>query len=414
MKAIEISDGIYHVGVNIREKGYLFEGLWPIPDGVAINAYLVKGEKVALIDSWCTTEEYCPVGVTNLEKHPGSYERILQSVGITPDMVGYVVVNHMEPDHSGWLGHFFQDHPEVQLLCTAKTVPMLRDFYGITKNIRTVKTGDTLDLGKGKELVFYEAPNVHWPETMVTFEKNSGTLFSCDAFGSYGAVEEDAIFDTDLSEEKIKFYESEALRYYANIVATFSKPVLDALAALGPLPIKMIAPAHGIIWKGNPGRVVDLYQKMANYATNGGEKKVCLIWSSMYGHTGTAIDTVREVLKESGIPFAEHRVPQSPTGMVLADAWNSKGLIIAMPSYEYKMFPPMAHLLADLKLKHMFHKKVFRLGSFGWVGGAEKHFQTAVQGMDWDLLPSLEWAGQPTTDIIESLKERVKLLVSSL
>lgn len=414
MKAIEISSGIYRVGVNIEDKNYLFEGLWPIPTGVAINAYFVKGEKVALIDSWCTTEEYCPVGVSDLEAHPGAYEKVLKSVGITPDMVSHVVVNHMEPDHSGWLGHFFKDHPHVQLICTAKTVPMLRDFYGITENIRTVNSGDTLDLGGGKELAFYEAPNVHWPETMVTFEKSSGTLFSCDAFGSYGAVHDDAIFDTDLSEEKIQYYESEALRYYANIVATFSKPVLDALAALAPLPIKMIAPSHGIIWKGNPGRVVELYRKMAEYATNGGEKRVCLLWSSMYGNTEKAINAVREALKASGVPFTEHRIPQSHTGMVLADVWRSRGIIVAVPSYEYKMFPPMSHVLADLKMKHVFHKKAFRLGSYGWVGGAEKHFQAMVQGMHWDLMPSLEWPGAPSDEILAGLKDRVKSLTDSL
>ena len=414
MKAIEISQGIYRVGVNIREKDYLFEGLWPIPDGVAINAYFVKGDKVALIDSWCTTEEYCPVGVVDLEQHPGSYERILASVGITPDMVSHVVVNHMEPDHSGWLGHFFKDHPHVQLICTAKTVPMLRDFYGITENIRTVKTGDSLDLGGGKELVFYEAPNVHWPETMVTFEKNSGTLFSCDAFGSYGAVEEDAIYDTDMTPEKLDFYERETLRYYANIVATFSQPVLNALSALGGLPIKMIAPSHGLIWKGDIGRIVGLFKRLADYAKNGGEKKICLMWSSMYGNTGVAIDTVREALKESGIPFSEHRIPDSPTGMVLADAWESKGYIIAMPTYEYKMFPPMAHLISDLKLKHMFHKKVLRLGSFGWAGGAEKDFQANIEGMHWDCLPSVEWAGSPTKETLQTLKDSVKKLAASL
>ncbi|MGL4524452.1 MAG: FprA family A-type flavoprotein [Spirochaetia bacterium] len=414
MKAIEISEGIYRVGVNIRDKDYLFEGLWPIPTGVAINAYFVKGDKVALVDSWCTTDEYCPVGVNDLEKHPGSYERILESVGASPKDVAYVIVNHLEPDHSGWLGGFYKDYPEVQIICTEKAVPMLRDFYGITENIRAVKSGDTLDLGGGKEFVFYEAPNVHWPEVMVTFEKNSGTLFSIDAFGSYGAVEDNAIFDTDLSEEQLMYYQNETLRYYANIVASFSQPVLNALEALGPLPIKMIAPAHGLIWKGNPGRIVSLYAKLAGYAKNGGEKKVCLLWSSMYGNTGVAIDTVRAALKESGIEFSEHRIPDSPTGMVLADAWESKALIIAMPSYEYKMFPPMANLISYFKLKHFYHKKVLRMGSFGWVGGAEKDFQATVQGMHWDIMPSIEWPGRPTDDVLKKLKEDVKKLAASL
>ncbi len=415
MKAVEVVNDIYHVNVNIApDTDYLFEGLWPIPNGVSINSYIVKGQKSALIDSWCTTEEYCPVGVNDLEKHPGAYESILATIGLTPKDIAYVIVNHMEPDHSGWLGNYLKHHPETQIICTKKAKPMLESFYGLIENIRTVSTGDTLDLGNGKELVFYEAPNVHWPEVMVTFEKNSGTLFSCDAFGSYGSVSPDGIFDDQLPEDKIKFYESETLRYYANIVASFSSFVLSAINALGSLPIKIIAPSHGIVWRKDPLRVINHYVQLANYATSGGDKVVTILWSSMYGNTAATIETIRNTLTESGISYYEHRIPQTHSGFALADVWRSKGLIIAAPTYEYKMFPPMSHLLDEIKLKHMKNKYIFTLGSYGWAGGGMKDCIHKTEGLSWEHIPSVAWAGKPTAEVLENIKKGVHALLSEL
>jgi len=182
MKATKITDGIYRLGVNL-DGDLLFEGMWPIPDGVSINSYLVRGEKTALIDL-----------VEDIGDKPAEYEEALASaVGDTP-RIDYLVVNHMEPDHTGWLRDFYKKNPEIEIFITAKGAPVLKAFCGIENNVHVVKTGYTLDLGLGKTLTFYEAPNVHWPETMVTYENSSKTLFSCDAFGSYGAIT-GAVFD---------------------------------------------------------------------------------------------------------------------------------------------------------------------------------------------------------------------------
>jgi anaerobic nitric oxide reductase flavorubredoxin len=403
MKAVQLSENIYKIGLN-TSGDILFEGLWPIPDGVSINAYAVKGEKIALIDS-----------MENLADLPSHYEAELESIGITADKVDYLIVNHMEPDHSGWIGHYVKKNPAIKIYCTAKTVPLLKNFYNIDESMAVaVKTGDTLSLGDGKELVFFEAPNVHWPETMMTYERHSGILFSCDAFGSYGAVDDDASFDDKLSEERLRFYESEALRYYANIIASFSSFVLKAIDAVSGLDIKMIAPSHGIVWRNKPIHIIDCYKKFAEYAVTGGEEAITLVWGSMYGNTEKSIETIRAAALKAGIKLYEHRVPQHKSGFILADVWRSKGLIFAMPTYEYKMFPPIAHEIDVMKRKHMVNKKVLRIGSFGWVGGAEREFRAATEDAKWTIDESIEWPGMPTADTKAKIEAAVIRLADEI
>lgn len=397
MKAIEISNNIYRIGLNLG-KDILFEGIWPVPDGVSINAYAVKGDKIALIDSM---EESGSL--------PAQYEKALEEIGIEPNKVSYLVVNHMEPDHSGWVRRYVAKNPKIEVVCSAKTVPLLKNFCGISENVKIVKTGDSIDLGQDKELVFYETPNVHWPETIMTFEKESGILFSCDGFGSYGAISEDEAFDDELNESRLAFFKNEALRYYANIVASFSNFVtkaIDLLRSAG-LNIKIIAPSHGIIWRGNPAEVITLYEQYAEYAVSGGENAVCLIWSSMYGNTEKGVAAVREACHEAGIALYEHRTPNEADGFILADIWRSRKLVLAMPTYEYKMFPPMTHVLDLCQRKHMYYKDVFRFGSYGWVGGAEREFRPMAEALKWNVIDSVEWAGAPSKEDYAKIKAAV-------
>jgi anaerobic nitric oxide reductase flavorubredoxin len=402
MTATEVCEGIYKLGVNLPSD-ILFEGIWPIPTGVSINGYVVKGEKIALIDMVC-----------DFDLVSKEYEAELAKLDISQSSIDYLIVNHMEPDHSGYISKFIKKNPNIKLVCTHKTVPMLASFCDLTKNITAVRSGDELDLGNGKKLTFYETPNVHWPETMMTFEVSSGVLFSCDAFGSYGAVAKNHSFDDCVSEETLKYFEAEALRYYANIVASFSSFVLKAIEQLGSLAIKIIAPSHGLIWRGNPSRIVNLYIRYANYATNHGEKELCLIWGSMYGNTQSALTAVREAATEEGITLHEHRVPDEETGFALASIWRSKGIILAMPSYEYQMFPPVAHVLDDCHRKKMFGKKGLRIGSFGWIGGAEKELKVHMEKLKWVMAPSIEWAGKPSAYEFVAIKEAVKQLAQDV
>jgi flavorubredoxin len=284
-------------------------------------------------------------------------------------------------------------------------VNLIKSFYKIDSGVRAVKDGETLDLGNGRVLTFFETPNIHWPETMVTWEAASGTLFSCDAFGSYGALG-DKVFDDQFDEKENAFFKDECLRYYANIVSSFSAFVERAIAKLSCLDIRCIAPSHGIVWRKNPRQIIDRYAKYASWAKGPAEKKIAVIWGSMYGNTKAAVDAVAKGIEKEGLPYSLHRVPDENVSYVLAAAYKSSGLVIAMPTYEYAMFPPMAYVLDIFRRKHIFGKKALRIGSWGWIGGAKKEYDAVLENLKWDSLESFEWAGYPTGEEFKVLEER--------
>ncbi len=382
MKAIEIRDGVYGIHANV-ENADLFEGIWPIPDGVSLNSYIVRGEKTALIDlfkDWDNSRQ--------------SMLSQIASVGLELSDIDVLVLNHMEPDHTGWLADMKRANPGVEIVCTKKAAALVSAFYGIEEGVRIVATGDSLDLGKGKRLVFYEIPNVHWPETMVTWEEDSKVLFSCDAFGSFGSVGEH-YFDDQLTPTEYEFFEKESLRYYANIVSTFSAFVKRAIEKLAGLDISVVAPSHGIVWRTKPGEIISRYEKYASYMDGPAEKEITLIWSSMYGNTEQLLDSVIRGVTSEDVPLTVHRVPQEHVSYVLASAWKSRGLIFGMPTYEYRMFPPMGFVLDIFDRSHVNHKTVFRFGSFGWSGGAGKQFTDLTANLKWECLEPVEWQGAP-------------------
>ncbi len=386
MKAINLSDGVYGLRANVQNND-LFEGIWPIPEGVSLNSYILKGDKVAMVDLF-----------RDWDGAKDKMEAQLTSIGLSFTDIDYLVINHMEPDHTGWLAEFKKINPKVEILTTKKAAALVKAFYHFDDNIRVVVSGDTLDLGKGKELLFIEAPNVHWPETMVTYEKSSKILFSCDAFGSFGKVREGREFDDLLTQEEHAFFESETDRYYANIVSSFSSFVLKALDALKTLDIRMIAPSHGIIWRKDITRIVERYRRIASYFNAPAEKEITLVWASMYGNTEKMLPSILEGIKSEGVPVTVHRVPLEHVSYILSSAWRSRGLVLGMPTYEYKMFPPMAYVLDILERSHVANKKVLRFGSFGWSGGAQKEFNTFMERLKWECLPPVEWQGSPTED----------------
>jgi flavorubredoxin len=393
MKAHNITDGIYCIHADIRNTD-LFEGIWPIPHGVSLNSYIVKGEKTALIDlfrDWDTAARQAEEG--------------LASAGVEIAGVDYLILNHLEPDHSGWLREFRAKNPGAEIVSTRKGIDLVKSFYKIDTGVRVVKDGDTLDLGKGRILTFFETPNVHWPETMVSWEAASGTLFSCDAFGSYGALG-DRVFDDQFDEKEHAFFEEESLRYYANIVSSFSIFVERAIQKLSGLDIKCAAPSHGIVWRKDPGKIIQRYAKYASWAKGPAEKEIAVIWGSMYGNTKAGVDAVIRGVEREGVPYTLHRVPNEDVSYVLAAAYRSSGLLIAMPTYEYAVFPPMAYVLDIFRRKHIFGKKALRIGAWGWVGGAKKEYDACLENLKWDSLDSFEWAGFPTEAEIAALEER--------
>lgn len=399
MNASRVADGIFRLSANIGSE-ILFEGMWLLPHGASMNSYLVKGEQAAIID-----------GVCDWDGVPETLYAQLDEVGMNVSDIRYVIINHTEPDHTGWLRSFSALTGDFEVLITARGLELAKAFYDLEVPFRVVKSGDSVDLGGGRQLVFEEIPNVHWPDTMVTFEPATGTLFSCDAFGTFGAIN-GAPYDEQLDEMQLRFFENEALRYYANIVARFSQPTLAAIAKVRKLPVRIIAPGHGPVWRRNPEFIIDLYERLAGYGKGPAKPKVTLLWGSMYGNTEKTVAPLLEGLAAEGVESAVHQVPQTHIGTILASAWESTGIALAMPTYEYQMFPPMAAVLDELGRKQVRNKLALRVGSFGWSGGAQRELEEIVarQKMHWQFLEPVEFRGAPAAEELELIRRRAREL----
>jgi len=377
MSVRELKPGIHWVGVNDRTTD-LFEGLWPITkEGVTYNSYLVKGEKTALID---------------LTKSIKGDEYLSQIEELTDvSRIDYIVINHMEPDHTGLLRTFRKLAPQAVILGSAKTKEMLRGFFSIEDGVRVVADGETLSLG-GASLKFVSTPFVHWPETIMTYEESQRVLFSCDGFGGYGAFN-GGIFDDECMQ--LDFYEKEALRYYANIVANYSPRVLDAIAKLDTLTVDIIAPSHGLLWRGTPHRIVDLYRRWAECASGKTEPGVTLIYGSMYGNTERMMNAVAEGIMQAGVPVEVFDAGRTHVSYILPSLWTRSGVVIGAPTYEVKLFPPMAEVLTMAVNKRVLNRKAAYFGSYGWSGGALKEVKQIIEPAKWELGETFEFIGSP-------------------
>ena len=396
MKITEVTKDMYRLSANLSED-VLFEGIWPLPNGISLNSYLVKGESVALID-----------GVGSWEGIPETMFDQLEQLGIAPGDIDYVIMNHLEPDHTGWFRELMETTKDFTLVSTGKGLDLAKAFYdGEEIDTMAVKSGDQIDLGGGKVLLFEEIPNVHWPETMVTYEKSTKTLFSCDAFGAFGAIG-DSPYDDQLSKEEVDLFEREGLRYYANIVATFSPFVQRAVKKLENLEIGIVAPSHGIVWRENPQKIIDDYVRYASYRKGTAKPEITFIWSSMYGMTEKAMEYVVEGIESEGVKVHVHRVPQTHLSYILQSAWESTGIVLAMPTYEYRMFPPMAAIVDDLGRKNVNTKEALRIGSFGWSGGAQRELDQILErySMNWNMMEPVEFKGCPTESDLEEIRNR--------
>jgi anaerobic nitric oxide reductase flavorubredoxin len=375
-----IAQGVTWIGVNDRTTD-LFEGLWPIQDvGVTYNSYLVAAQKKAIIDlsKAIKTDEYL-----------GQIARMVKL-----SEIDYLILNHMEPDHTGVLRTLRSIAPRATILGTPKLVAMLESWYGITEGVRAVGDGETLELG-GRTLRFFHAPFVHWPETMVTYDPADGILFSCDAFGGYGALR-GAIFDDQCRDKD--FYIREALRYYATIVAKFSPNVLRAIEKLAALDVRIIAPSHGLVWRKDPGRIIELYRRWAGYAAGEREKGATLVYGSMYGSTEKMMNAVAQGISSTGVELEIFDVARTHPAYILPSLWTRQGVMIGAPTYETNLFPPMQYLLHLCALKRIHGRRYAIYGSCGWSGGAFKHAAAAVEPLQWTLHDSFQFVGSPTDE----------------
>ncbi|HPI92752.1 MAG TPA: FprA family A-type flavoprotein [Deltaproteobacteria bacterium] len=362
---IEITRGVFWVGVNDRESD-LFEAMWPLPKGISYNAYLITGTKTALIDT---------VKKTHFVEHLDKITRILG-----PDRsIDYLVINHIEPDHSGSLEALTRLFPHMKIIGNKRTLDLLDAFYGTGRNAMAVNDRDTLDLGE-RTLSFHITPMVHWPETMMTYDPLSATLFSGDAFGAFGTVD-GALFDNETGQG---VYEDEILRYYSNIIGKFSPMVTKAIEKVGGLTIGTLATAHGLVWRDNPGYVVGLYDRWSRHEA---EKGVVLAYASMYGNTLKMAEETARGLAEAGLKdIVMHDVSHSHPSYVIRDAWRYQGIILGSCTYEMSLFPPMRHL-TDLLVEKALKKRLLGIfGTYGWTGGAVKGLREFAQKIAWEII----------------------------
>lgn len=401
MKKIKIADGIHALSMNVEDM--LFEGIWELANGVTLNSYIVQGEKTAIID-----------GVIGWDGIPETLYKNLEEINVNPKDIDYLIVNHTEPDHSGWISNFKKIKDDFTIVCTEKAAKLVSSFYGDYK-IRVVKEGDTLDLGNGKVLSFHPAPNVHWPDTMFTYESSSKTLFSCDMYGAFGAMG-DHHFDDEMTHDEVEFFEKEGIRYYSNVMTTFTPMLRKAITKSKELEIKTIAPGHGPLYRGNPQKIMDDYERFSKYAEGAGKNEITILWGSMYGMTKKAIEFAEEVLKREGVKYNKLEMPLESESEMVATVFKSAGIIIAAPTYEYKLFPPVAAALDEIGRKKITGKPAFRFGSFGWSGGAEKELADILERnrMKWDMVESVEFEGSPKEEDLEKVEAGIMELISKM
>ncbi|MBN1767543.1 MAG: FprA family A-type flavoprotein [Prolixibacteraceae bacterium] len=366
MHKIKLSDDIYFIGVNDRRTA-LFENFWPLPYGVTYNSYLIVDEKVCLVDTVDRkfTDDY--------------FDKIDEILG--DRAVDYVVINHVEPDHSGSLKALRDKYPNITLVGNKKTFPMIENFYGISEDTLTVEDGDELILGKHK-LNFYTIPMVHWPESMVTYDASDKILFSNDAFGSFG-THDGGVFDDEVN---LAFYEEEAMRYFTNIVGKYCPHTARALAKLEGIDIKQIAPSHGIIWRSNIPYIIEKYQKWSSYTTDNG---VVVIFGSMYGNTEKMADTIARQLAVRGVKnIRVYDASKTHVSYIISDVFKYKGVMIGSCAYNNEMFPAVENVARELVHKGIKDHLLGVFGSYSWNGGGVKNLQKFADDIKWDVVNS--------------------------
>jgi flavorubredoxin len=364
MKSKEIANNLFYVGVNDRQKE-LFENLWPLPTGVSYNAYLLLDDKTVLID----TVDVCYSDIF--------LKKIAYALNGRP--LDYLIVGHMEPDHSGSIRLLRQQYPEVQIVGNSKTFGMLEGYHNITTGLHEVKEGDTLDVGS-RALRFYMAPMVHWPEVMFTYDPKEKTLFSADAFGTYGTLD-GGVIDTDLN---VAPFMEEMVRYYANIVGKYGSPVQKALQKLDALDIQTICSTHGPVWREHRAEAVSVYDRLSRYE---GEDGATIVYGSMYGHTEQMAEAIAYSLAESGIKhIAMHNASKSHASYILKDVFKYRGLIVGSPTYSNQLFPEVESLLSKIEVREVKGRLFGYFGSFTWAGASLKRLAAFAEKMNWEVV----------------------------
>lgn len=352
-----ITDSLIFVGADTRRLS-LFEAVYKVRLGMAYNAYLLKDEKTALFDTvdWSVAERF----FENLE------------YALSGKALDFVVVQHMEPDHSATLFELLKRYPETTVVCNKKTLPMIKQFFGTPDKVLTVQEGDILSLGEHK-IQFFLAPMVHWPEVMVSFDLTEGTLFSADAFGNFGATN-GAIFADEVDFERD--YLDEARRYYTNIVGKYGPQVEALLKKAGGLPIKRICPLHGHIFRGDFGLLLEKYKLWASYTPE--VRGALIIYASVYGNTENAAIAVATALRERGVVTEVFDVSVTESSDLIAEAFKYSHIVLASPTYNSGVFVKMEDFLNDLVSHSVKGRRYAMIDNGTWAPTAGRQMAERV------------------------------------
>ncbi|MCD2435801.1 FprA family A-type flavoprotein [Acidaminococcus sp. NSJ-142] len=395
----KLTNDLYWVGADDRRLE-LFENIHPIPRGVSYNSYLLLDEKTVLFDTadWSVCRQFLD-----------NIEGVLKGRPLD-----FMVVNHVEPDHAASLQEVLLRHPETVVVSTEQAFTLLHQFGYKVEKQDIVKEGDTRTFGK-HTIAFVEAPMVHWPEVMVSFDTKDGVLFSADAFGSFGALggrifNDEVNFDRDWLDD--------ARRYYTNIVGKYGPHVLDLLgkAKALKLDIKMIAPLHGPVWRSNLGYILDKYVHWASYEPE--EKGVLLVYASMYGNTESTASILAAKLAEKGMTnIAMYDVSKTNVSYLISDAFKYSHIVLASVTYNLGIYPKMLNFLEDMKALNVQKRIVGIIENGSWactVGGLMQDFlENQMKAMtvlqDGVTINSSMTAGQN-----RSMDDLVSALVNSI
>ena len=365
-----IAPEIRYIGVDDNDLD-LFEGQYIIPEGISYNSYVILDEKIAIMDT--VDARKGGEWLANLEEALG---------GRTPD---YLVVQHVEPDHSGVIASAVEKYPSLQIVCSAKAATFIGQFFeGETFNIKTVAEGEILELGK-HSLKFMMAPMVHWPEVMVSFDPESKVLFAADAFGKFGSLGEEIFI------EGTEDWSCEARRYYFNICGKYGAPVqvlLRKATAAGPA---IIAPLHGPILKGDLSPFLALYQTWSSYGVE--SEGVFLAYASIHGGTAEAAEKLAEILKAKGCPkVAMSDLTRDDMAEAIEDAFRYGRLIVAAASYDGGLFTPAHTFLHTLQMKGYCKRKVALVENGTWAPSAGRVMREMFSAMK-----EIELVAEPVT-----------------
>ena len=341
---MKITQDIKYVGVNDREID-LFEGQYIVPNGMAYNSYVITDEKIAVFDT---------VDARFGDEWLGNIKAVTE--GKAPD---YLIVQHMEPDHSANIKTFTDCFPDTKIVASQKAFVMMKQFFGtdFAERQLVVGEGDTLELGR-HSLVFVTAPMVHWPEVIVTYDKTDKVLFSADGFGKFGTIDAD------------EDWACEARRYYIGIVGKYGAQVQSLLKKAAALDIEIICPLHGPVLNENLGYYINLYDIWSSYRAE--EEGVVIAYTSVYGNTKKAVLKLAERLEEKGVKVAVNDLARCDMAEAVEDAFRYDRLVLATTTYNADIFPFMREFINHLTERNFSNRKVAFIENGSWAPMAAK------------------------------------------